>query len=720
MNRAAVDANTGKARGNATGNVSGTVESQTRLRSLKALAALLLLAQLPHVLHLPVWVSLLGAGIVCLRLWAELRPAHRWLRRLLSPIPVTAIAMAGAVLIRFHYGYFLGRDPCVAFLFLLVAAKFAEYRKSNDATLLLCLSGFLLLTQYFYSQNILSAIVTLPAVLALGNALIVLRDPRNSTDATANLRLTGKLLLQGAPLAALLFVVFPRMPGPLWSLPEDSMGKTGLSDSMTPGSIGALSLSDKVAFRVDFDGPAPPPRQRYWRGPVLTEFDGFRWSASRQQQQALPDTGDGNPMGTPLEYTVMLQPHRQRWLFALDRAASLPVSDAPDTADRRVLAALTTNGQLISRKPVSRLIRYRQRSILSDSYAPLRSAPPSTLQLAGNHPRASAFASRLRAESDGERDYARRLLSWFNREEFHYTLQPQVLGDRPVDEFLFKAREGFCEHYASAFVVMMRAAGIPARVVTGYLGGEMNENYMIVRQSDAHAWTEALIDGRWTRFDPTGAVAPSRVDTGMASALGDGEPVPRMARLDSDWVRSLQLSWDALNHDWQRLVVDFDNDSQFRLWERLGTAKPALWQLTAVVMSAALLWFVLLLGLPHWRRGDMPAAERLWQRFCRRLAKRGITRRNDEPPGAFIERAVLAVPRFGAEIRQVGEHITRLRFVSLPADDGRAEHRAASRQLRRLDWHLMWLRRSDHARDASAASTRAAADRTQSAPGAST
>jgi len=250
-----------------------SVAIQLDKRSLYALGALLILSQLPHVLHLPLWVSFIGVGIVALKLLAHQKPT-RLLTLLLSPLSMTIIAFGGAVMVRMHYGYFLGRDPCVAFLFILVSAKFAEVRKPSDSTLLLCLAGFLLLTQYFYSQSILSALVTLPAVLALGNALAVVRDSTNARSARKNVAMVAKLLIQGAPLAVLLFVVFPRMPGPLWSLPEDAAAKTGLSDSMSPGTIGSLSRSDEVAFRVEFNGSHPPPNQRYWRGPVMDNFDG--------------------------------------------------------------------------------------------------------------------------------------------------------------------------------------------------------------------------------------------------------------------------------------------------------------------------------------------------------------------------------------------------------------------------------------------------------------
>jgi len=256
--------------------------------SLVALAALLMLVQLPHVLNLPLWVSGFGISLIALRVYARRSATNIKWRYLFSTPVIALMAIVGALFIRAHYGYFLGRDPCVAFLFILVSLKFAEYRRSADATLLVGLSCILLLTQYFYSQSLLSAVVTVPAVFALGNALLVLRDPDHALAQRPQLALIAKLLMQGLPIALLLFVVFPRLPGPLWSLPDDAVGKTGLSDTMSPGDIGTLSRSSEVAFRVEFNGTPPPPDERYWRGPVLSQFDGFRWSPIINTTEAYP------------------------------------------------------------------------------------------------------------------------------------------------------------------------------------------------------------------------------------------------------------------------------------------------------------------------------------------------------------------------------------------------------------------------------------------------
>lgn len=635
-------------------------------RTLAALATVLFLVQFPHIFHLPLWVSVLGGTLIGLRLWLHHRPDIKALRIVLSPITVTLIAAATAILLRFDYGYSFGRDPSVAFLFVLVAAKFAEIRRASDATLLLCLAAFLLLTQYFYSQTILAALFTLPAIVALAFALSILRDSKNPAKNSAQVKLVSKLLLHGLPLAALLFFIFPRLPGPLWSLPEDAMAKTGLSDSMSPGSIGSISQSAAVAFRVEFDKEPPAPNQLYWRGPVLTEFDGRNWNTSKSVIETLPQHLPS--MGDVHSYTVMLQPHKQRWLFALDAAMSLPQSDSSGTdgqaiqTSTRLLGRLMGDGQLIANKPVSHVLRYRQSSVLSDKLASSRPPAKNTLYLPGKNPKTIEFARALRSESGSDMEYAKNVLRHFNREFFRYTLQPQILGDSPVDEFLFQTKAGFCEHYAAAFVVLMRAANIPARVVTGYLGGEMNGDYMIVRQADAHAWAEAYIGGVWQRFDPTGFVAPSRVEQGLSAALPDEAAVPGLARLDSGWLRSAQLRWDAMNHNWQRLVVNFDNDSQDKFWDRLGLLNPSLLQLMLIVLVLSLCWSLFILGMPGGTNKELSPNEKLWKRLCRLLNNYHFSRHGNESATEFLHRATLRWPSQKERLYRLDKDFTQLRF----------------------------------------------------------
>src|SRR6185503_16870449 len=365
-------------------------------------------------------------------------------------------------------------------------------------------------------------------------------------------RRTGVMIAQGLPIALLLFVLFPRLAGPLWGLPKDAGVRTGLSNEMSPGMISELSLSDAVAFRVDFLGSIPAAHDRYWRGPVLSAFDGRTWPAMPTRLGNLV-TPEGGPV---LSYVVSLEPSGHPWLFALGMPVSLPILDDPNGAgsgEALALARLTREQQLVLRASVTQPVRYLQRSVLRHEFP---------------------------VASPRDADYIRAVLQYFRDEGFVYTLAPPLYEHEPVDEFLFGERRGFCEHYASAFVVLLRAAGIPARVVTGYQGGEINPRggYMIVRQSDAHAWSEALVDGVWQRFDPTAAVAPSRIERGIAGALPDSEPLPRFARLSGGWLKNMQLALDALNHAWRRDVIGFNSARQRELWRAFDlTARTAPW-----------------------------------------------------------------------------------------------------------------------------------------------
>jgi transglutaminase-like putative cysteine protease len=636
-------------------------------RQIANLGVLLVAAQLPQAVHLPIWVAVFGFALVVLRLVLVRRDR---LRPLATParIPSWALALfalAIAFAIRKSYGYFVGRDPCVAFLFVLVGIKFLEVRTLRDGSLLVCLAIFLLITPFFYSQSMLAALAALPAVLAVGAALESLAHDSAAppTPWRAAWRRSAAMIAQGLPIAAALFLLFPRLATPLWGLPADRMAATGLSDRMSPGSISELALNDAVAFRVDFDGTPPPPRARYWRGPVLSLFNGREWRSFSPRLGGRLVTGNA----PAARYTVTLEPNDHPWLFALDFPSGMPDIDQ-ETGTRGNaggFAGYSREQQLLMRAGITQPLRYTIESRLTDSYpaasqqeAILNARPP-----AGN-PRTVAFARSLREQYPDDRHFIGAVLRWFRDEQFFYTLAPPLLEQEPVDMFLFETRRGFCEHYASAFVVMLRAAGIPARVVTGYQGGEINPRggYMIVRQSDAHAWAEAIIDGEWHRFDPTAAVAPSRVERGLFSSVAAGEPVPLFAREDGSFLKGVQLAIDAINHQWRRHVVQFDRDRQralFRDW-RLVQFDP--WQVAVGASAALLAWAG---GVFAWfaaRRKRQERALTLWADACRRLARAGLPRHTYEGPLAFAERAASRWPQFAIAFRAMGDSFAALRY----------------------------------------------------------
>ena len=654
---------------------------------------------LPQAPFVPIWVAGFGLMLVGLRMLLlrrdRIRPRAKPAR-----IPSWALALfavASGFAIRQSFDYFLGRDPCVAFLFVLAGIKYLEARSARDGTLLVCLASFQIVTPFFYTQSLLAALAAAPALAVFGAALQVLAQPSLRDlplrSWRAPLSRAAKLFAQGIPLAAVLFVLFPRLAGPMWGLPSDAGARSGLSEQMAPGSISELSLSDDVAFRVDFDGVVPPPSQRYWRGPVMSRFDGREWLSNDRRPPRGP-----RPAGREISYWVTLEPHWKSWLFALDLPAGPPVGEAGGGggAASAAIGFLTGDQRLVARAPVTQPLRYRQTSVPGDSFAvagdALEVERAENLQLpfeARNaNPRTAAFARELRARHADDAEYIRAVLQWFRAEQFFYTLSPPLLaGPNPVDAFLFDSRRGFCEHYASSFVVLLRAAGIPARVVTGYQGGEINPNggYLIVRQSDAHAWAEALIGGKWRRFDPTGAVAPSRIERGLGGALPTSEFVPFLARLDHGWVKEMQLAWDAFNHDWRRHVVGFNYDRQRSLWRgwKMDQLPPAL--VTAIVAAMIGLWGAGMLGLiSWWRRRESDRARLLWDALCRRLAQAGLPLQPHEGPLAFGARAAARWPDLAVAFRVIADSYALLRYgPASPASRAQKTRAAALARLAR-------------------------------------
>ena len=450
-------------------------------------------------------------------------------------------------------------------------------------------------------------------------------------------------------------------------MPADAYsGMSGLSDSMTPGSISNLSLSGEIAFRARFEGEIPPKPQLYWRGPVLRLFDGRTWRSGIQQEKVSPG---GTATESTVRYTVTLEPHNKPWLFALEMPLAPPSG-----------AIVSREYQVLSKTPVRSRLRYDMQSHIG--FVPGADEAETVLRrhldLPGNNPRTRALAEQWRREAAQDEAVIRRMLDHFRMEQFFYTLTPPLLGENSIDQFLFETRRGFCEHYASAFVFAMRAAGIPARVVTGYQGGERNpvDGYLIVRQSDAHAWAEVWLEGKgWTRVDPTAAVAPNRIEAGLASAVPAGEPLPFLVRADLSWLKQLRFRWEAISNTWNQWVLGFDPQRQRELLSRLGMRQPD-WK--AMTAAMAVLCGLLLLGLTAWalhRRARIDPVQRAWNRLSRRLARIGLARQAWEGPADYTQRVAQARPELSPALAAIAGLYIDLRYGKLAGKEARRKLR---------------------------------------------
>ena len=581
----------------------------------------------PHAAHLPWWVIALVAMLIIWRAYigyARLAMPNRWLLFL--------FAVAASIGVFIGYRTLFGREAGVALLVIMLGLKLLEARTLRDAMLLIFLGYFLIITNFLYSQTIATALYMLACTLVITASMIALNYARAEPPFQVQLRAAGVLLAQAVPLMLVLFLLFPRVPGPLWGLPRDAFaGVSGLSDTMTPGSLSSLTLSDAVAFRVRFTSARPRQNDLYWRGPVMWDFDGRTWSSPLffYSSRSIEATGD------PVSYEITIEPHNKRWLFALDLPARVPPR-----------AVVSSDYLLYSVEPVNTRLRYEMTSYLNAAFGQVenRYSMHRALQLpAGSNPRALELGRSLRRQHSDDSAIVNEMLSLFRNQNFYYTLEPPLLGEQPVDEFLFSTRSGFCEHYASAFAVVMRAAGIPTRIVTGYQGGEINllGDYLIVRQADAHAWTEVWFEDRgWVRIDPTSAVSPARVDRGISAAVPSTDLLPLMVRGDFETLRQLRLTWDYMANAWNQWVLGYTPERQRWLLSSVGIDNVTWQKLAAIlfVLSGIIIVMLTLLVLRQVRTQVRDPVKAAYLRFCDKLRRKGLPRDPAEGPADYARR----------------------------------------------------------------------------------
>ena len=619
----------------------------------------------PHASHLPSWVSALCVTLLLWRSYLTYSGSplpERWLLTLIT------VASLGGIAINFQT--LLGREAGVTLLMLMVTLKLMELRSARDAMVLIYLSCFIVITNFFYSQSIPTALYMLATLLVVVTVWIHLFAQNIALK--PRLRIAAAMLLQAIPLTLILFVLFPRIQGPLWGMPQDAYASSGLDDRMSPGSLSRLSLSDAVAFRISYADKPPARKQMYWRGPVLWHFDGRTWTPGRAAYSIAPQFTE---LDQAIDYTVTLEPHNKTWLFTLDMPEKISVP-----------ASITYDFQVQGKEPVNSRLRYEARSNLG-FHANLRESERQiqrALQLPPSlNPQALQLAASWRGGNANDAAVVRSALAYFNRQGFQYTLEPPLLGINGIDDFLFSTKKGFCEHYASAFVFLMRAAHIPARVVTGYQGGEFNYlgNYYIVRQSDAHAWAEVWLNGQgWVRIDPTAVIAPARVQTNVAAAVPASETaaLPFITRMTSNppaWLSNLRLNWDILGFRWNQWVLGYNSERQFAFLTSMGM-KTITWQNMAIIMTTGI-WLVIglfaLFMLRHLFARQTDRVQAAWLKLCRKLAKAGLPRAAHEGAQDYATRIAAARPELADTIHDLAARYTALRYGAIQDEPAQRE-----------------------------------------------
>ena len=614
----------------------------------------------PHAAHLPLW--LIGFAVVSIaaqlpRIKAKFKKiAH--LKRVYQGMQMLGFLWGLAGLwLTYHTAF--GLDMGVAFLVLCLISKLWELYKRRDAYVVLNLSLFVLAALFLMDQGLVTTLEVIVGAVIILLAFIALNDDGN-TRGDGRLRTLGVLGVGALPLLVVLFLFFPRLP-PLWSVQlSGNQATTGVSDSMSPGDFANLGQSTELAFRVEFADKRPPQQDLYWRGLVFSDFDGVTWRPSPQQRQSRPSSRPPawieNALATipdevktaPTSYQIILEPTQQNWLFGLD----YPFSQRQDID-------ITSDFTLLKDQPVTQQLRY---DVLQ--FAPMRIDPVLsdesrrlnlTLPTNGN-PKSKALAQQLFAQSGSDPvRYMAAIERWINQTEFRYTLSPPRLNKNRIDEFLFDTKAGFCEHYSSSFTFMLRAAGIPARVVAGYQGGELSRggNVWEVRQKDAHAWTEVWLEGQgWVRVDPTAFVAPERVEQGMdaltqsqgAAMFGDGASA-QISYQQYQMLQTLRRLSDQASYYWQKDVVGYDQDKQadslLKWFNIRSIMQQIIWlAVSAIIVMAILIFIIWQRRRKRWHPADLPLAQ-----LSKRIGKADKSLVRDESEGqlAWLERLAKAI-----------------------------------------------------------------------------
>ncbi|MFT5690727.1 MAG: transglutaminase-like putative cysteine protease [Oceanicoccus sp.] len=624
---------------------------------------------IPHVQRLPWWVL---AVYACCALWRVMVYQGRW------SFPPKSIKGLFSILCFYgiyqSYGTMIGMEPTVALLISGFSLKLLEVVSRRDVYVILFLAYFVALTEFLFDQDFLVSAFVFFTVMLITTALVALHQRGYDRVDTISFRKTAVLFVQAVPLMVVLFIVFPRFE-PLWKVPMPShQAQSGVSDSMSPGDISDLAQSGDLAFRAIFESEIPTRDKLYWRGLVMSDFDGRTWRQGRLKKEFLSEEQERvvrRSLREPLRYSVIQEASHQPWLFNLALAYS---------TDENTVAV--NDFRLVWKGDIHSRVKYE---VISDIHAPIEPIASkktrryeTELPFSGN-PESRAFAQDLFAASNDERAFIDSVLTYYFREEFSYTLKPPLLGNDSIDDFLFNTKRGFCGHYASSFVFLMRSAGIPARVVSGYQGGEINPitGTILVHQFDAHAWAEVwLPDEGWVRFDPTSMISPERIEYGLEYAMQEegsflsGSPLSALRYRNVEWLNRLRLQLDAFSFYWSSLVLQYKGKRQVDLLNQLlGDISP--FRVAGFILGAGALVLLSIAFFELRGRGRPKSSPevQLYLRLCKRLERVGFERRKHEGPIDFSRRVTKQQTKWKPHVLSATRAFVTLSYEPLTSEE---------------------------------------------------
>jgi transglutaminase-like putative cysteine protease len=609
----------------------------------------LIVAIFPHIARLPLWITLW-----CVVMWGYLLLSFKFKFPLPGKNIQLGLAGIGIVGLVMTYSTTLGQNAYLGLLAVMAALKPFEINSHRDRMVTVFLAYFIVITSLFLSETLAITLYMLLSVWITTAVLIRINDPFGRFK--INIKLSALIMAQAIPLMILLFFLFPRIQGSLFGLSLAGIGKSGFSDNLAPGSVANLVENNEVAFRAMFEKKIPLPDLLYWRGIVFSSFDGRKWFADKHvlENNALPQGKN------PVSYTVMLEPHNNRWLFALDMPAKIPPP-----------AKLLADYTLRARRPVKRKLRYEMTS--NTSYqakdANLQVLAQLTRLPAGVNPKTRNLAKRITETARNEDEKVNRILDYFKTGGFSYTLQPPRLGKNSVDAFIFNSKKGYCEHYASAFAFMLRSLEIPARIVGGYQGGEVNPyaDYLIVRQSDAHVWVEVWFQKKgWTRVDPTAVVAPDRISEGVRGSLSPADLPDFLSRRSSGFIDQIRFGWDAISTRWSAWFEGYSYYEQKALLKKLGIASGA-WDASIKALLLLLVSIGMIVIIYAWFSLKSPqqkpdAVKKYYLQFCQKLSRAGFEKQANQGPVDYAKYISKNRPDLKNRVTDITYLYVQLRF----------------------------------------------------------